>query len=334
MAANIQVNQVNVEARQPARVNLLQAAKVCFRFLPRWAPTLIYTVLLRPPFLRRRVNALLLQMIPKNVQVEGVTIALNPKDPIFFAALTTGVFETSETRFLRDKIKPGMRVLDIGANIGYYTALFSQWVGSEGLVTSFEPEPGNFHFLSETIAANQFTQTRAVNAAVGRAPGDALLFLSEYNQGDHRVYQSTDAEHTAKDRTVSVPMVSIDTLISEQETVDFIKMDVQGAEWMVLAGMRETIRRNPNVMLLTEFWPQGLRGAGGDPANFLRILQEDLKLTIWEVGEEAGALTPVENAADLIRRHPGRKYVNLFCTRARAAAGGSAEEVSELRKAA
>ncbi len=282
--------------------------KAFARTLPLGMPEMLYTVVLRPRPLRRAVNALILKMLPETVTTQGVTIAINPADPVVSGALALGVYENEQTRLVREKLQPGMRVLDIGANLGYYAAVFAQCVGPQGEVIAFEPEPTNFSFLQRTLAVNGFAQARAVHAAVAEAPGETLLFLSEDNKGDHRLY--TARPHQA---AISVPVVSIDALLGSGTRVDFIKMDVQGAEGRVLAGMRQTLACNPQAMLLTEFWPEGLRSAGTDPMEFLATLRNDCGLRLWETN--GAHLQPVTDLAALIARHSGRRYANLFCAR-------------------
>jgi len=282
--------------------------KAFARTLPLGMPEMLYTVVLRPRPLRRAVNALILKMLPETVTTQGVTIAINPADPVVSGALALGVYENEQTRLVREKLQPGMRVLDIGANLGYYAAVFAQCVGPQGEVIAFEPEPTNFSFLQRTLAVNGFAQARAVHAAVAEAPGETLLFLSEDNKGDHRLYTARPSQ-----AAISVPVVSIDTLLSGDNRVDFIKMDVQGAEGRVLAGMRQTLACNPQAMLLTEFWPEGLRSAGTDPMEFLATLRNDCGLRLWETN--GAQLHLVTDLHALIARHPGRRYTNLFCAR-------------------
>ncbi len=286
----------------------LPLVKAIARALPPGVLEVVYTVLLRPRPLRRAVNALLLKLLPETVAVQGVTIALNPADPVVSGALALGVYESEQTRLVCETLQPGMRVLDIGANLGYYAALFSHCVGPDGEVIAFEPEPANFGFLQRTLAANGFAQTQAVNAAVAEAPGETPLFLCEDNKGDHRIYNALPNQ-----AAISVPVVSVDTFLGDGVSVDFIKMDVQGAEGRVLAGMRRTLACNPHAMLLTEFWPEGLRNAGTDPLEFLTTLRDECGLRLWET--EGTQRRLVTDLAALIARHPGRKYANLFCAR-------------------
>ena len=103
----------------------------------------------------------------------------------------------------------------------------------------------------------------------------------------------------------------IDALLAENdiETLDLIKIDVQGYEPKVIAGLCDTITRSPKITLLTEFWPKGIQDAGGDPREFLKTLRE-LDLTLHEL-KANGEITELKDDEDLIARHPGRRYTNL-----------------------
>ncbi|MDQ2799548.1 MAG: FkbM family methyltransferase, partial [Armatimonadota bacterium] len=164
------------------------------------------------------------------------------------------------------------------------------------------------------VEANGFAHVQLVRGAVSEATGSSFLFLSEMNQGDHRLYA------TAGRAKISVPNLSLDSFLLPDAPVDFIKMDIQGSEGLALRGMRATLRRNPQVQILTEFWPEGLSQAGVAPTEFLETLHGELGFTLWEVDEKRGGLKPVKDFADLIARHPGRCYTNLLCARSRQAA--------------
>ena len=293
----------------PALPFLLPLLRRVMRVLPSGLPTWIYTTLLRPAPLRCLANSLLLRAIPGHVQTNGVLVVLNPKDPVVSSALSLGIYERYETKLVGEYVTPGMRVLDIGANVGYYTALLAKQVGPAGHVTAFEPEPGNFQVLCRTVGANDFQNVQTIQGAVSDAPGESLLFLSEENQGDHRLYA------TQGRGSIAVPLVSVDTCLPADVPLDFVKMDIQGSEGKALRGMQETLRRSPNVRILTEFWPEGLSQAGTDPLEFLEMLQDTLGFSLLEVDEKREQLVPVRNLPALIARHPGRAYANLLCKR-------------------
>ena len=307
-APPLQVVEGGGAPRRPSP--LLPLLKGMVRVLPAGLPTWIYTSLLKPRPLRRWANGLLLRMIPQSVEINGVTVVLNPADPVVSSALALGVYESFEAELIARLVQPGSYVLDIGANVGYYTALLARAVGPDGSVTAFEPEPGNFGVLGQTVRANGFGSVQTVRGAVSESPGESFLFLSEQNGGDHRLYATDGREK------ITVPILSIDTFLPPGQAVGFVKMDVQGSEGGALRGMRETLRRSPDAQILIEFWPEGLTRAGTDPAELLATLSEELGFDLWEVDEAKRALTPVTDTAALIARNPGRRYTNLYCARA------------------
>ncbi len=296
---------------RPARrlTFLLPVVRALVKALPAGLPMWLYTSLLKPRVLRRWSNAFLLKMIPEQVQVNGVTVVLNPADPVVSSALSLGVYESFETKLIARLVKPGMRVLDIGANVGYYTALLAKQVGPRGSVIAFEPAPANYAVLGKTVQANSFGNVRTVQGAVSESSGESFLFLAEQNGGDHRLYAT---EGRAK---IAVPILSIDQFLPSDTYIDFVKMDIQGSEGLAIRGMQETLRRSPDAQILMEFWPAGLLQAGVDPTEFLTLLQDDLDFTLWEVNELKEELIPVSDTAALIARNLGRSYTNLYCAR-------------------
>jgi len=96
-------------------------------------------------------------------------------------------YETITTNVIKNTIKNGQIVLDIGANIGYYTLLFSKLVGNSGKVFSFEPEPNNFNILKINVLKNNYTQTRIFNYAVADFDGFAELNISYTGSGEHNL---------------------------------------------------------------------------------------------------------------------------------------------------
>ena len=303
----LQVVEGGEALRRPSP--LLPLLKGLVRVLPAGLPTWIYTSLLKPRPLRKWANGLLLRMIPASVEMNGVTVVLNPADPVVSSALALGVYESFEAELIARLVQPGTRALDIGANVGYYTALLARAVGPGGSIIAFEPEPGNFGVLGQTIRANGFGNVQAIRGAISESPGESFLFLSEQNGGDHRLYTTEGREK------ITVPILSIDTFLPPDQTVGFVKMDVQGSEGLALRGMRETLRRSPDAQILLEFWPEGLTRAGTDASELLATLRDDLGFELWEVNEAKRSLTPIIDTAALIARNPGRRYTNLYCTR-------------------
>ena len=245
-------------------------------------------------------------MIPRQVTYDGVKIVLNPRDPVVSGALFLRVYEREELRLVRSLLRPGMVALDVGANLGFYTALLGQATGPQGRVIALEPDPENFSFLQRTVAANQFKNVELIQAAAGREPGHLTLYSSSDNRGDNRMYANELA-----DRSEEVEVVRLDDLLEQRGVMelDFLKIDVQGYEGQVLAGLERTLRRSRRLVALVEFWPHGLRSAGTDPEAYLEQLLS-WGFRIEELVEGQGPRV-VEDVKALVNAYPGRRYGNI-----------------------
>jgi FkbM family methyltransferase len=266
----------------------------------------IYTVVLRPPLLKKLANAVIRRIVPRTLNRHGAIIALNPNDPVISGALTLGVYERSETKFFLRVCRPGLTFLDIGANVGYYTALALSRMQNSGRIVALEPDPENFQYLQATIAANGGRIAVCLQKAASDQAGRTTLYTSRDNRGDNRLYANELCQGSCE-----VEVEPVDSMLTAIgiETVDLIKMDVQGYESHVLAGMKDIIRNSTAIVLLSEFWPDGLRRAGSDPARYLLDLQA-LGLNIFELTDGA-EIVPVTNPDELIGRFPGRRYTNV-----------------------
>ena len=266
----------------------------------------VYCYLLRPWPLRQITNWTIRQLLPKQLQFGEATVVLNPTDPVVSGALHFGVYEKAETKFFYTACHDGMTFLDVGANIGYYTALAARIVGPNGNVIALEPDPESYQYLEQTIKANAVGNVRAFQIAASDSPATLPLFISKDNRGDNRLYAPAE-----KRPQIEVEARPIDELLSENNinTVDLIKIDVQGYEPKVIAGLEKTINQSPNLTILMEFWPKGIAEAGGDAKKFLDDLRK-LGLTLFELKSE-GDLRKLTDDLDLISRHQGRKYTNL-----------------------
>jgi FkbM family methyltransferase len=178
---------------------------------------------------------------------------------------TDGIYEAAETRFLEEYLRPGMTVVDVGANIGYIAAVAARIVGPTGCVLAIEPEPRNLALLTANMARNNYRQVIVCACAAGNASGTATLACSAWNMGDHRI----STGQARGERTATVRVDTVDQLVARHNLgrVDLIKMDVQGYEPAVIGGIGEVVHRHrPTV--LTEFCPSAMRDAGFSPEAF------------------------------------------------------------------
>ncbi len=153
-----------------------------------------------------------------------------------------GTYESERHQLFARRIKPGMVVYDIGANVGFYTLVAARAVGTNGRVFSFEPNPTNLHFLRGHVEKNRLTTVSIIDAAVGEAEGRA-----RFNTQTAREAGSLDANGN-----IDVAVVAIDSLIASHRLppADVIKIDVEGGEAGVLRGALSLLRdRRPDLLL-------------------------------------------------------------------------------------
>ncbi len=229
--------------------------------------------------------------------------------------LHRGQYEPIETAIMRRFLKPGMTMLDIGANIGHYAMVAAGAVGPDGMVVAFEPEPENFAALRANLALNGLAQARAENLALGAEEGELTLYRDEANRGGHSLAQE-NVQRAGQGTRVRV--ATLDVYVEANlagRRVGFIKMDVQGAEAQVIAGARAMLARDKPVLLM-EFWPHGIRGMGDDPRALVGdLLAMGYALQVIE-RDAAGHLRALPDLAALDRidlSHP-QAYANLVFT--------------------
>jgi FkbM family methyltransferase len=184
--------------------------------------------------------------------------------------LVRGVFEEAETALLRRLLRPGMRVIDVGANLGYYSVLASRLVGPGGKVLAIEAEPGNFALLERNLAENGCTNVEAFQLALSDAPGRVALHTDRSNRGNPSL---VGANVPDRGGAVEVEAMTLDAFLAGRGAgrIDLVKMDVQGAEGRVLAGAQALLAQ-PGLRVLLELWPRGLENAGTDAGAMLRGL--------------------------------------------------------------
>ena len=181
-----------------------------------------------------------------------------------------GDYEPNVTAVFRRFLRSGMHVIDIGANIGYFTMLAARLVGPKGSVLAVEPNPRNVRLLEASRRENGFEHVGIMQVAAGREPG-LLVLNTSYSNGTTAPPPDTINAVLAAE---TVPCVKIDTLLPAGGQIDFIKIDVEGAEYNALLGCQETIRRSRPI-IVSEFSPGLMSGISGiDGEGYLRWLME------------------------------------------------------------
>ena len=185
--------------------------------------------------------------------------------------LLDGFWEMWLTIFFTRTIQPGMTIIAVGANFGYYTLLFGALVGPQGRVFAVEPNPAVLPNLRRSVQLNGLAdRTTIIEAAAGAAEGEASLFAPHGEPKNSAIVAAPDAIPPEWGRCYAVRQVALDCLIATVPRVDLIKIDAEGAEQDILTGMEAILRRDKPVLLM-EFTPGRYADASAFMARLGRI---------------------------------------------------------------
>jgi FkbM family methyltransferase len=224
----------------------------------------------------------------------GSTIALDLTSDLGEAAFADGSCEPNELRFIAALLRSGMTTLDIGANIGWFTLLMAASVGATGRVVAFEPSPRERAVLNANVRRNGFAWVTIRAEALLETRSTASLHIADPVHSGQNTLGSFIYEGVRSVATVAVDAAPLDDLVEELhlDGLDFIKVDVEGAELRVLRGALATLRRYRPVLLL-EVQEASLGHLGDDVASLVALLdREDYVICSFDDGSGLATLDP------------------------------------------
>jgi FkbM family methyltransferase len=265
--------------------------------------------------LTERVEQLWLRALPtlaRNylwVSVGGFRIYGSAQHQFALYWLVKG-YERFTRRLFRGALEPGMRVLDIGAHIGWYTLIAARGVGPTGQVYAFEPDPENFRLLRHNIALNGLG---SIVATIPKAAADIAGVRTFYSDAKGSLRSSLWSDGRESEAPITVECATVDEIVGH-EAIGVVKLDVEGAEVHALRGMRETLAASPRVVLFVECNPSALASAGTSATELIEELR-GAQLDVQVIDDKRRCLT--NSLEELTRPEAaGRKfYANLYCTR-------------------
>lgn len=224
-----------------------------------------------------------------------------------------GTWELPESVISQRYVKKGDVAVDVGAHIGYWTLIMSQWVGPDGHVVAFEPETKNFQYLSKNVVYNNVKNTVIERKAVSNIESDVVkLYLTGGNSGHHSLFEiaeTTSLQH--------VQQVSLDSYFKPGSRVDFVKIDTEGNEIPVLIGMLRVIEDNPNITIMSEFSEENFENADYDLKDFYNMLRE-FGFDVWMIlksGKNLGEITDDNLDWVIEYKEVVLPFRNILCTR-------------------
>ena len=249
---------------------------------------------------------------PNLINIQNQKMFLDQKDSLQLSL--NGVYGEFETEIVKNEIKPNDVVIDIGAHIGYFTLLFAMLVGPNGKVFSFEPEPKNFELLKKNIEINNHHNVVTESKIVSDKNKKCTLYTFETSSGANRIYKPHENTNS---KPIEVDSISLDEYFKNSEflkKIKFVKIDVEGAELLVLKSMKSIFQENNDIKLLLEFNPTFLLEIGSKSSDFFDLLHSE-HFSIFFIDGKNHKLIPLNSATELDPKLFENDVVNLFCTK-------------------
>ena len=245
------------------------------------------------------------QLKPEFVEIEGLKYYLDDKDSLGLSVSRT--HEKTETEIVKQVVKEGDIVIDVGAHIGYYTLIFAKIVGNKGKVFAFEANKKNFEVLEKNVLKNNFKNIICENMIVSDKIGKVQMYSLDSSTAN-RLFDEGNNEN------IEVDSITLDEYFKKRsKKIDFIKLDIQGAEPLAIKGMNKIIEDNSELKIIQEWWPDGIKKFDIEPTEHIINLQKK-GYEIIEIDDTQNELIKT-TSEKLIKKYPNKKIqdINLFC---------------------
>jgi len=249
------------------------------------------------PIVKKIARAYLYKTLPKKTKALGYEFYLQKNGAVSLDLTRRGIFEVPITNYVKNNLKDGQWAIDVGANIGYYSLLFSGLVGKNGKVFSFEPEKSNFEILKKNLAVNSINNVQIENVAISNTDSEGKLYLSKI-AGQHKIYSS----FSDTGKTADIKILTLDSWFKKNQIdyrkISFIKIDVEGAELAVVEGMTSLLT-NKNLTVILEFSPKMINDFGKKSERLPKLFTEN-GFEIYAVNTRTNEMSKTDNLTSKI----------------------------------
>jgi FkbM family methyltransferase len=218
----------------------------------------------------------------------GVDIRLYPEGEVAEFLAFPRLFERTELALVSAHLKPGMRVVDVGANIGLYSILAQKLVGSSGAVWAFEPSAESFGRLNRNLSLNGCAQVHPFQLALSDKVNTTLELRSDKGYGDAYRYLVATQETASGDHksSGSVSVTTLDSWAASNgvNRIDFLKVDIEGGEFRMFMGAQKLLEASRSVVVLFESESDWCKRAGCSQDDSFKLL-ERLGLRLFTLGK-------------------------------------------------
>ena len=242
---------------------------------------------------------------PESVDLDGLTIYIDKNDTVVSESLIYfNSWSEPEVKLLKKHLKKGQVFVDVGAHIGVFTLTAAKLVGPKGHVYAFEPNPNSFKLLKKNVKANKFKNVTLFNMAVTDKVSKTSLYVNNQNTGDTRI-----SKPGIPSRKIKVETTNLDRVLKNTK-VDFMKIDVQGAEMLVLKGAEKVLVKNKKMKTLLEVWPYGLNKLKTSGKNLIKMIS-DMGFKVYSVSDKS--LNRID--AQKLDKLSSEQGINVFITK-------------------
>jgi len=234
-----------------------------------------------PNTLKRLLVLLDLHVFCEATLINGYKMIVDPFDAVGYEIYRNGQFEPETVEFVTQNLKEGMTFIDIGANIGQYTLLAASIVGNSGKVVSVEAVPDTYKIMEKNLLLNNINNVIGHNVALSNSEGFTTFHLGHYGNCGASSLKPTinTGAHEIKVKTKT-----LDNLLTDLNKIDIMKIDVEGAEVMVLRGGRRIIEKFRPLLIL-EFSDGNFTGEFGVSTTDLVVLLKELNYVAYTICE-------------------------------------------------
>lgn len=227
----------------------------------------------------------------------GQMLYVDPLDEHVSANIIAhGHWEAHIHRALLSLIRPNFRIVEVGANVGYYTTIMAGAVGADGFVTAFEGNPRLAGLVQRSVLLNGYAaRTRIIPKAALDQPSHIDFVVSRRNSGGG--YVSLWENNPYDDgETLKVEAVRIDD--QNVGRVDLVRIDAEGSEPFILRGAEAVLRANPDILVCME-WSVIQMGSRTSVADFVAWM-DGMNFKFWRIGHDASlSAVPLNMLASL-----------------------------------
>ena len=243
-----------------------------------------------------------------SVNLDGNTLFIDSNDKVAVETYLNTEYEPGTTNFLKTILKKGMNVINIGANIGYFTLLAAREVGPDGKVFAFEPFPQTVELLKKNILINGFENVIIESKAVSNKTDFATLLT-----GGRSLHNFISKKKFPQLTEIKVPTITVDEFLKHKNiNIDLILIDAEGQESLIFEGMKNTLQ-SQNLEVIFEFNPFTLEFSDTTPNDLLDQIQK-MGFLQYLIDENTSLLKPITKS-ELIKQITPPHVANIYLTR-------------------